>query len=150
VFDKILRIFSGILMIMAGLMIGNWSSKIQLLEKFGAKLWYKIQPLTQHFLPIHDLKSAFFTGVFWGALPCGLVYSALSFAIFSGSLAEGALIMFSFGLGTLPALLVMATFSASLARFIKQTIVQKFSGLFIIILGLMAVIMPLISLIKSH
>jgi len=82
-FDKALRIFSGVLMIMVGLYIGGWSSGIQLLEKFGAKFWALLQPLTKRFLPVKDLKSAFFTGLLWGGIPCGLVYGALSFAIVS-------------------------------------------------------------------
>jgi len=51
---------------MVGLYIGGWSSGIQVLEKIGARFWALLQPLTQRFLPIKDLKSAFFTGLLWG------------------------------------------------------------------------------------
>ena len=83
VIDKSLRIFSGVLMIMVGLYIAGWSSGIQILEKIGAKFWAILQPLTKRFLPIRSLKSAFFTGLLWGGIPCGLVYGALSFSIIS-------------------------------------------------------------------
>jgi sulfite exporter TauE/SafE len=147
--DKGLRIFSGVLMIMVGLYIGNWSSSIQILEKIGAKLWAKLQPLTKQFLPIKNLKSAFFTGLLWGGIPCGLVYGALGFAIASGSASQGGLIMLAFGLGTLPSLLLMAGLSTQLARFIQKPMVRKISGLMIIILGIMALWMPINSLIKG-
>jgi sulfite exporter TauE/SafE len=149
-FDKGLRIFSGVLMIMVGLSIGNWSSGIQILEKIGAKFWAILQPLSQRFLPIKNLKSAFFTGLLWGGIPCGLVYGALSFAIISGSAANGALIMLAFGLGTLPSLLLMASLSTQLTRLIQKPWVRKLSGSMIILLGLAALWMPISSLIAPH
>ncbi len=152
VLDKMLRIFSGTLMIMVGLYIGNWSSGIQVLEKFGAKLWRLLQPLTQRFLPIRDLKSAFFTGLLWGGIPCGLVYGALSFAILSGSMADGALIMLAFGLGTLPSLLLMASAATKLSHLVQNPKVRKLSGLLVIVLGVAALWMPIKSMIdnKQH
>ncbi len=146
VFDKVLRIFSGVLMIMVGLYIGNWSSNIQILEKLGAKLWAKLQPLTQRFLPIRNLRSSFFTGLLWGGIPCGLVYGALSFAVLSGSMLEGGLIMLAFGLGTLPSLLLMASLSTQLGFVIQKPWVRRLSGLLIIVLGIMALWMPIKSM----
>ncbi len=142
-FDKVLRIFSGVLMVMVGLYIGNWSSSIQILERLGAKLWAKLQPLTQRFLPIRNLRSAFFTGLLWGGIPCGLVYGALSFSVLSGSMLEGGLIMLAFGLGTLPSLLLMASLSIQLGFFIQKPGVRRLSGLLIIVLGIMALWMPI-------
>jgi sulfite exporter TauE/SafE len=150
VFDEVLRIFSGILMVMVGSYIGNWSSSIQILEKLGAKLWVKLQPLTQRFLPIRNLRSAFFTGLLWGGIPCGLVYGALSFAVLSGSMFEGGLIMLAFGLGTLPSLLLMASLSIQLGFFIQKLWVRRLSGLLIIVLGIMALWMPIKSMIFNN
>ncbi|BBB24419.1 conserved hypothetical protein [Isorropodon fossajaponicum endosymbiont JTNG4] len=147
VFDKVLRIFSGVLMVMVGLYIGNWSSSIQILEKLGAKLWVKLQPLTQRFLPIRNLRSAFFTGLLWGGIPCGLVYGALSFTVLSGSMLEGGLIMLAFGLGTLPSLLLMASLSTQLGFLIQKPWVRRLSGLLIIVLGIMALWIPIKSMI---
>ena len=151
-FDKVLRIFSGVLMIMVGLYIGGWSSGIQRLEKFGAKFWALLQPLTKRFLPVKDLKSAFFTGLLWGGIPCGLVYGALSFAIVSGSATQGGLIMLAFGLGTLPSLLLMASLSNQLTHLVQKPWVRKTSGLLIIGLGVAALWMPINSMlgVSSH
>ena len=110
--DHVLRIFSGMLMVLVGLYIANWYAGIQVLEKVGAKLWVKLQPISQKFLPVTNLKSAFLVGLFWGGIPCGLVYGALSFSVLSGSAVQGGLIMLAFGLGTLPSLLLMAGFSS--------------------------------------
>ncbi|MDG2395618.1 sulfite exporter TauE/SafE family protein [Candidatus Thioglobus sp.] len=149
VLDKSLRIFSGVLMIMVGLYIGNWSSGIQVLEKIGAKLWVRLQPITQRFLPIKSLKSAFFTGLLWGGIPCGLVYGALSFAIISGSAEQGGMIMLAFGLGTLPSLLLMASVSTQLNTLVQKPVVRRVSGLLIIALGIAALWMPINSILNT-
>lgn len=53
----------------------------------------------------HTPARAFALGGLWGWAPCALVYAALPLALVSGSPVSGALVMASFGLGTLPALL---------------------------------------------
>jgi len=147
--DYVLRILSGLLMVLVGLYIANWYAGIQILEKFGAKLWVRIQPISQRFLPVTSLKSAFLVGLLWGGIPCGLVYGALSFAALSGSAVQGGLIMLAFGLGTLPGLLLMAGFSSKLSEAIKKPLVRKFSGALIIILGIWALWVPAKSLILN-
>ena len=58
-----------------------------------------------------------FSGMLWGLVPCGLVYSVLPLAFLSGSTLSGAGLMLAFGLGTLPNLLLISRFSASLVQF---------------------------------
>lgn len=50
----------------------------------------------------------FLFGLANGLLPCGLVYSALALAIAADRPIAGALAMFAFGMGTLPALSIAA------------------------------------------
>jgi len=47
-------------------------------------------------------------GLLNGFLPCGLVYTALAGASASGDILYGGLFMFMFGIGTIPALLVLS------------------------------------------
>lgn len=58
-------------------------------------------------LPLHVPKPlrGLAAGLAWGLLPCGMVYGALLYALFAGSVWGGALVMFGFALGTVPALL---------------------------------------------
>jgi uncharacterized protein len=60
----------------------------------------------------------FSTGLLWGLLPCGLILSALLIAATPSIPTQGALYMFAFGLGTLPALIGVNWFlkGASQAR----------------------------------
>lgn len=51
-----------------------------------------------------DWLSTLMLGLLLGFLPCGLVYSAASYAIVAGHPVAGGATMFAFGLGTVPAL----------------------------------------------
>jgi sulfite exporter TauE/SafE len=57
-----------------------------------------------------------FSGILWGLVPCGLIYSALPLAFLSGNVLTGFLIMLAFGLGTLPNLLMLSKFTGFLAQ----------------------------------
>ncbi|HAT39690.1 sulfite exporter TauE/SafE family protein [Polynucleobacter necessarius] len=61
--------------------------------------------------------SRWFSGMLWGLVPCGLVYSILPLAFLSGDIFTGAALMLAFGLGTLPNLLLISKFSAALTQF---------------------------------
>ena len=65
--------------------------------------WIKFK--LSHYL-ISGSKAAFFsTGLVNGLLPCGMVYMALVVAMGMQSPLQGAVYMFSFGIGTIPMLL---------------------------------------------
>ncbi len=54
-------------------------------------------------------------GLATGLLPCGMVYAALSMAVAAGSPAGGALALVAFGIGTMPALALLAVTVRTLA-----------------------------------
>ncbi|WP_114653803.1 sulfite exporter TauE/SafE family protein [Polynucleobacter necessarius] len=62
-------------------------------------------------------SSRWFSGMVWGLVPCGLVYSVLPLVFLSGDVLTGAALMLAFGLGTLPNLLLISKFSAALTQF---------------------------------
>ncbi len=66
-----------------------------------------------------SLKPLLF-GFLNGLLPCGLVYIGLFYAMSTGTTINGMLSMLSFGVGTLPVMMVMSFFMQSMNR--------KFSG----------------------
>jgi sulfite exporter TauE/SafE len=71
--------------------------------------------------------SRWFSGMLWGLVPCGLVYGVLPLAFLSGDILTGAAIMFVFGLGTLPNLLLISKFSAALTQFGQYAWVRYFA-----------------------
>lgn len=61
----------------------------------------------RHFLRSPGMSTVFIAGTLNGFLPCGLVYAFLGLSLASGDLLRGALLMFFFGLGTVPAMTVV-------------------------------------------
>ncbi len=65
-------------------------------------------------------SSLFFIGILNGLLPCGLVYLGIAGAIATGSSIYGTIFMASFGLGTLPGMLLLSIFSSSISLKIRN------------------------------
>jgi sulfite exporter TauE/SafE len=80
-------------------------------------------------------------GFGWGLMPCGMVYGALLYAAFSGSVFGGMSVMAGFGLGTLPALLLVHSGYAGLAALARRPALRAVAALLILLaaaLSLMA------------
>ena len=115
-----LRLLAGFLLITMALYIARISTLLLYLERIGQHLWRRIQPLSSRLVPLNTPLKAFGYGLCWGWLPCGLVYSTLSWSLASGSALAGAGIMLAFGLGTLPAILLTATLAERLNQLKQQ------------------------------
>ncbi|WP_093271106.1 sulfite exporter TauE/SafE family protein [Vibrio xiamenensis] len=102
-----LRLISALFMVVLALYLGRWWSGLLKIEQLGQGLWRYISPLGKKLLPLKRPIDALPFGFIWGWLPCGLVYSTLTWAAVAGSGLNGALIMLSFGLGTLPSMLAV-------------------------------------------
>lgn len=116
-----LQVVAGLFLILLGLYIGQWFMALTKVESIGKYLWQFISPMTKKFLPVRNTKQAVSLGILWGWLPCGLIYSTLSWSLASGSAINGGMIMLFFGIGTLPAM--MATSFGALN--IKPILVNK-------------------------
>ncbi len=103
-----LKMFSALFVILLGLYLGQWLMWLNRIESLGKWLWQYISPFASKALPVDTPIKAFTLGAVWGWLPCGLVYSTLTWALASNSIISGAGVMFFFGLGTLPALLTLS------------------------------------------
>jgi uncharacterized protein len=78
-------------------------------------------------------------GLVWGWLPCGLVYSALIWAISAGSAVKGGLLLFCFGLGTLPNLMAMGIFAGKLTALLRRPGIMHLAGVLVILIGLFTI-----------
>ncbi len=131
-----LQIFAALFMIALGLYIGGWWAGLRNIERAGGMIWKRIEPVSRRFIPVKSPFQALILGSLWGWLPCGLVYTILFWSISTGSAIEGGLLMLSFGLGTLPMLLAMGVFAATLTNFIRKQWVRNLAGGIIIAFGL--------------
>jgi uncharacterized protein len=83
------------------------------------------------------VPSAVSLGALNGLLPCGLVYGAVILAATSGSVPFGAAVMVAFGLGTVPALVLVAAGSEWLLRTRWRDSLVRAGGVLILLVGLM-------------
>ena len=68
-------------------------------------LYPRLRSLFSAWIRHRSLMADWWLGVLNGFLPCGLVYTALTAAMLTGSTLGGISFMFVFGLGTLPAMM---------------------------------------------
>ncbi len=134
----LLRLLAAGLVIAIGLnLLFDWRLT-RFLETAGAGLWRKLSGLAKYVLPARTPGRALSVGFLWGALPCGLVYSAVAIAATSGSLAGGASIMLAFWLGTLPAMLAVGASAQQLQRWKSHKALRRLAGIVVILVGLAA------------
>lgn len=134
--QRILHVLAGLFMIVLGLYLAGWWQGLVQLERAGGVLWRRIEPLGRRLLPITTARQALSLGLLWGWLPCGLVYSVLIWAVSAGDAVRGGLLMLSFGLGTLPALLAMGSFAATLAGLVRRPLVRRGVGTLVMAFGI--------------
>jgi sulfite exporter TauE/SafE len=128
-----LQILSAVLMCLLGLYISGWWTILRRFESLFTPIFGLIKPLSKRLLPLNNAAKAVPYGIIWGWLPCGLVYSSLTWTLRSETPVEGALFMLFFGLGTLPAIVAVALSSDALQRLLANPLSRKIMGTVIII-----------------
>ncbi|WP_412972987.1 sulfite exporter TauE/SafE family protein [Glaciecola sp. MF2-115] len=132
----ILQIISIVFLVLLALYIGDWYKGLSALEALGAKVWKRISPISKKLIPFKNPIYTVAYGAIWGWLPCGLVYSVLTWSLASESVFQGALIMFSFGLGTLPTLIATSIGAGFLVPIFQHRVTRKIISLFLLCFAL--------------
>jgi len=130
---------NGMLVLLGLYLMDAWRGLARL-EQLGQFLWLRLRPLMQALLPMDTVGKAFALGGLWGWLPCGMVYSVLLTAMFSGSALAGAGVMLAFGLGTLPALLGLGLLGTRLRELARQRSVRIACGLIVLGFGVLGLL----------
>lgn len=131
-FTGVITFLAGGFMVLMGLSLltnFKWLKKIQLrTPTFIARYLYS---QSQSKKP----KGPFIIGLLNGFMPCGPLQAMQLYALASGSIVNGALSMGLYALGTIP---LMFGFGSFISYISKDRIMQimKFSGLIVIVLGL--------------
>ena len=131
-----LRFVAGALLVGAGLYVAGLWSRFALVERLGAPLWRRVQPVASKLVASSSPAAAIGVGALWGLMPCGLVYAGFGLALASGSPALGALVMAAFGLGTVPAMVATGLASARLAPALRtRAWIRRTAGVLVIAFG---------------
>lgn len=140
------RIISGILLLLLALGVVGWRWDQAFFGQLPALFWAKIQPISRRLLPINRSKDALLLGALWGWLPCGLVYAVLPVAWLRADALESGLMLFCFGLGTLPSMLAMGLASTRIRLLLKKPKLKWFLAGSILLAALWLLVLPLFSL----
>jgi len=141
--QRFIMILTGVLIILMGLGLAGWLPFIRnfkesefLLSQFMQRIknFSKGNLTTGSFYPV---------GIFLGFIPCGLVYTALITTARAGmetenhflGFIEGILLMFLFGLGTMPSLLLFGKLINIIGIKLREKL-YRLSALVMIIMGI--------------
>ena len=130
-----LRIVTALLVAVIGLrMLAPWRG-LDVLERGGAWLWRKVQPVALWASRQPISVSRLLVGLCWGFLPCGLVYTVLFTAAATGTVQGGALTMLAFGIGTLPSMLALSVLAPSIGGLLGDRDIKRAIGLALLLLA---------------
>lgn len=136
--QRILYGVAALFMLAMGLYLGGWWRGLIWLERVGAPLWRRLEPLGRRLLPVSSPWQALGLGLVWAWIPCGLVYSVLIWCVSAGSAARGAALMLAFGVGTLPNLLGISFLAGAAARLGEALWMRRSAGLLVLAFGVYA------------
>jgi sulfite exporter TauE/SafE len=118
--QRALYVVANVFLLALALAIAGPRGGIAWLERAGAALFGRLVPAMRPLLA-HDAAGArLVVGLFWGLVPCALVYGVLPIALFAGGPLQGAAVMLAFGLGTLPNLVAAGWLLARTRRWFDR------------------------------
>lgn len=131
-----LQIISALLLILSAFYLFGLSSLIQRVEALGKPFWRLIQPHAKKILPIAKNRHALLLGFFWGFIPCGLVYTALTFSLSHQNTLLSVTSMLCFGLGTLPAMLGTTFLAQQIRPWLGRTSIKSILAMLMVAMAL--------------
>jgi len=128
-----MSIVIGLIMLGAGLnLLGWWPAHFQILP---VRLRYRVNAWIRSSLHRQHPLANFALGLSNALLPCAPVYTLLLLAATTGGPLRGALTMFIFGLGTLPAMVGVGLFAAQVSLRLRSQL-YRVAALLIVVVGL--------------
>jgi len=136
--QRLLAVFAGALMIIFAMNLAGWLPDP--LRRMGAWASRKsgLALLARHVANDARAGGWYALGLANGLLPCGLVYAALSLALAAGDSMIAVLMMASFGLGTIPAMMAVPSVLRGMTPALRSTAMRT-AALMILVLGLMTI-----------
>jgi sulfite exporter TauE/SafE len=108
----VLLVIGSVMLVAIGVAMFGSNRWLKRIEPLGAGIWRVVGPWARRVYPPRSGRQALLAGLAWGWIPCGMVYAALPLALVAGGPLQGALVMFAFGLGTLPNLVLVDVLAA--------------------------------------
>jgi sulfite exporter TauE/SafE len=129
----VLRTVAGVLLVLMGVYLAGLWNGLRALERVGGRLFRAVRPLQGQ---VQGPAEPLVLGMIWGLLPCGLVYSALAYALTAADPLRAAALMAAFGAGTLPAVVGGGLAALPLGRALADRRVRAVAGALVAAFGL--------------
>ena len=139
---SVVQVLLGLAWIVMALQLFGWLPRSRWLAHIGAAFWRQLQPLTRRVWPVNTPLRALLAGALWGWLPCAMSYAMLMVAAASGDPLQAGLMMFAFGIGTMPGTLLPALATARLQRLGLSPRFRQIAGAAMLALGVFTVTSP--------
>lgn len=139
----VLQIFATLIMVGIGIHLAGWFPRFNMIEKIGSPLWQRLEPIGHKLLPVQRPSQAFWFGLIWGWLPCGLVYASLILSTSSGDALHGALFMLAFGAGTLLPVMAAGMLTGWMVKLSHTPYIRPLVGSLLILLALLSLAVTL-------
>lgn len=130
--QKGLSIFFGMAIIASVLLRSSYFNTLKKKSGF-TYLFESLKKQIQKQFKKRGFSTLFTIGILNGLLPCGFVYIGLAGSVTTGSLWEGALFMSLFGLGTFPAMMLMAMAPGLISVNLRKRINRLIPGLAVLL-----------------
>lgn len=134
--QALLAIFAGVLLVAQGLIAAGWWPKRR--RAASAVTACLASSALATFLKSPGLSNVLIAGVLTGFLPCGLVYAFLALATSSGHVGLGLLTMVSFGLGTVPVMVLTGCGGSLMTVALRRRVFQA-AAWCVVVAGMMSI-----------
>jgi uncharacterized protein len=130
-----LLVFAGVTMVLVGTSIGGKIKFLTYIEhSIQNNSWYNLY--FKKLLQSEYLSSFYFLGLLNGLLPCGFVYFFAITAASTANIFDGALVMFIFGLSTIPAMFSLGFFVGLFKKVVIRNTMIKIAAISVIAYGI--------------
>jgi uncharacterized protein len=120
--QQLFSIVTGSAMLILTLLYFVWKKNYQ--PKWLQQFNRTVQKNIAYFLQQKNNSGYFLLGTVNGLLPCGMVYMAIAAALVTGDVWQSTLLMGSFGLATLPAMLLLGIVGSGISISVRQKMKQ--------------------------
>ncbi|MDX8405596.1 MAG: sulfite exporter TauE/SafE family protein [Mariprofundus sp.] len=136
--QRLLAVLAGTLMMVFAMNLAGWLPDPLRRTGVWASRKTGLARLAHHVANDARSRGWYALGLANGLLPCGLVYAALSLALAAGNAAVAAVMMLCFGLGTIPAMMVVPSLLRSMSPSRRSTAMRA-AALLILAMGMLTI-----------
>lgn len=131
----VLRYLASLFLIAMGLYVGEWWRGLATIEQAGAAVFQPVQKFLSSLPTGSPLLSSVLLGLCWAVMPCGLIYSALAWSATTQHPGSAALLMLTFGAGTLPSMLAISLGAERVQQLLRHNSLKRFIAVLLIAAG---------------